>query len=415
MLFVPTTYKPIKAGLLAVVLLMIAIQALLRGRLALHPTVLLWMLFIVSVGLIFMLRGLINGTPGALRSGTVFVLWPLVFTILAAGASNERVLQGLIRVAVVAMLAIGLYSLSYILYVAGWLPDTFYIPIDQGQAIGFYEGYIEYRLYNISSLLFLVPFFIAALLTSARGVAISISHFWLWVALILGLMLSLLSGRRVLQLIVVIAPIITLFFCIFLPQTIKRVNRKQIMRAFAVMTVAVLGLVICLQSIYGFSLLAVVERVFSRIDESLLIRKEQFSSLLAAWAESPLLGAGLGASVPSVLRSKEMPWAYELSYVALLFHTGLLGFLAYAAAVAWIFWMGLRMIRSGGRMGLYMLPILVGTTCFLIGNATNPYLGKFDYMWVIFLPVAFINFWLLKRRKKGASSSITTSQMLGER
>jgi len=96
----------------------------------------------------------------------------------------------------------------------------------------------------------------------------------------------------------------------------------------------------------------------------------------------------------------DQPWAYELSYVALLFHTGIVGLTIYAAAIVWIYRMGLRMIRSGDRIGLYMLPTLVGTTCFLIGNATNPYLEKFDYIWVIFLPVALINHWLLTSKKE---------------
>jgi hypothetical protein len=42
-----------------------------------------------------------------------------------------------------------------------------------------------------------------------------------------------------------------------------------------------------------------------------------------------------------------------------------------------------------------MLPVLAGMTCFLIANATNPYLGKFDCLWVIFLPIALINYGLL--------------------
>jgi len=97
--------------------------------------------------------------------------------------------------------------------------------------------------------------------------------------------------------------------------------------------------------------------------------------------------------------TKKMPWAYELLYVALLFQTGLLGFTAYTMAVAWIFWMGLKIIRSGDTIGLWMLPTLVGMSCFLIASATNPYIVTFDYMWVIFLPIAFINLWLLKRKE----------------
>ncbi len=109
--------------------------------------------------------------------------------------------------------------------------------------------------------------------------------------------------------------------------------------------------------------------------------------------------AEVGASALGPLRSVEMPWAYELSYAALLFHTGIIGFLIYSSGVICIFWMGLKIMRSGHWLGIYMLPVLVGTTCFLIANATNPYLEKFDYIWVIFLPVALINIWLLNKGK----------------
>jgi hypothetical protein len=410
MLFVPTTYKLLKEGLLPVVLLMIAIPALYSGRLALHRKVLKWTLFVVSLGLAFILWGLFNGAPGALSVGTVYVLWPMLFTVLAAGASNERVLRDLIRVLVIALLAICIYNLSYILYASAWLPDILYIPIDQGQAIGFYKGYIEYNLYNISSLLFLVPFLIAALLTWPKDMAMPVRRLWILIALLLGLMISILSARRALIIVIAAAPIITLFFRAFLPQRIKRIGRTQTIRAFAIVAILLLGSVIYLQYIHNISMLAILETIFSEADLSNSIRNEQFFAMLAGWERSPLLGAGLGASVPGFVRDEAMPWAYELSYMLLLFDTGLLGFIAYAIALAWIFWMGLVMIRSADEIGLYMLPTLVGMSCFLIANATNPYLSKFDYMWVIFLPIAFINFWLLKCRKSSGTNSIRTRQ-----
>jgi hypothetical protein len=36
-------------------------------------------------------------------------------------------------------------------------------------------------------------------------------------------------------------------------------------------------------------------------------------------------------------------------------------------------------------------------TAFLIANATNPYLERYDYLWVIFLPIAFVNLSLLAK------------------
>jgi hypothetical protein len=100
MLFVPTVYQGVKAGLLLLVLGIISLDALRRDYLALHPVVLLWTLFMATVGLAFMLLGLAHGAPGALRMGTVYVLWPLVYSVLITGAATEHILQGLHRVLV---------------------------------------------------------------------------------------------------------------------------------------------------------------------------------------------------------------------------------------------------------------------------------------------------------------------------
>ena len=52
-----------------------------------------------------------------------------------------------------------------------------------------------------------------------------------------------------------------------------------------------------------------------------------FAGLVAAWAEVPLFGSGLGATAEQAARINEAPWSYELQYAALLYHTGLVGFL----------------------------------------------------------------------------------------
>tara|TARA_B110000971_G_C19803123_1_gene405305 strand:- start:163 stop:378 length:216 start_codon:yes stop_codon:yes gene_type:complete len=46
--------------------------------------------------------------------------------------------------------------------------------------------------------------------------------------------------------------------------------------------------------------------------------------------------------------------------------------------------------KKHSAIGL-LAPQLVALVCFLIINASNPYLGKFDYLWTIFLPIASIN------------------------
>jgi hypothetical protein len=399
MLAVPTSYQPVKAVLLGALVAGIAVCALAGGRIRLHPSVILWTVFLVTVGLIFMLRGFAGAAPGALRVGTVYGLWPVAYLVLVAGASSEPVLQGLLRTLVVATVAIGLYGLSYILHTAGWLPGFLYLPIDLGQGIGLYRGYIEVNLYNLASLLFLIPFVVAGLMTWPSSVALPLRRAWLWVALLAGGALALLSGRRALLLVIALAPGFVLLFRLALPRSLRKAGQVPLLQFVAGVIVAGGALLLLLHAIYGFRL-EFVWRMFLQgfdfgRDVNATARSAQFEALLHEWAAAPLFGAGHGASAAGSVRSTAMPWAYELSYAALLFHTGLVGFLAYAAGVVWIFASGVCVIRQGGPYGLVTLALLVGLSCFLIGNATNPYLEKYDLLWVIFLPAAFINHWLL--------------------
>ena len=127
-----------------------------------------------------------------------------------------------------------------------------------------------------------------------------------------------------------------------------------------------------------------------------ILRREQFFALLEGWINNPLFGGGLGAGVEGSVRSAAQPWQYELFYISILFQTGVIGFTIYFTAIAWIYYSGFKMIRSGCLLGLRMCPILIGTSCFLIASGTNPYLGTFSGIWPIFLPIALINVWLLK-------------------
>lgn len=404
MLFVPTRYQLLKAILLALVLSIILTNILMQGgKIRIHKTVLRWTVFYLALGLFWISQGFLHQAPGALRVSTVYLLWPLVYTVLVAGISTERILRTTIRVLVFGTIAIALYSASYILHEAGLLADFLYIDIDQGQAIGFYSGYVEYNLFSISSLLFLVPFLVAALLTWPKNSGMPVSRSWLWCAFVLGIIFVFLSGRRVLLLIVAISPAISLALRHFMPRRVKIRNKKPVIRAITGCALLLPVIVFCLSSMFDFNLRSVWEMFFEGFDftrnDSALARYEQVFALVDGWKQYPLLGAGHGSGV-AFNRSSEMPWAYELSYVAMFYQTGLIGFVLYASGVVWIFCMGVRMIRSGHPLGIQILPVLTGTACFLIGNATNPYLAKYDYIWVVFLPVVFINHWLLQRKRR---------------
>ncbi|MFN2572495.1 MAG: hypothetical protein ABR537_12940 [Gemmatimonadales bacterium] len=400
MLVVPAAYQPVKAALLALVLAAITVQALSRGGLPLHRTIVLWTLASIATGLFFMVRGVGRGAPGATEVGRVYALWPLVYTILIAGVANPGVVPTILRVLVVATIAIGLYGASYILHFVGLLPDALYIPLAQNQRIGFYGGFVEFNIDSLASLLFLIPFTISALMTWPSDES-PISRRWLWIALIVGTSLAALSARRALLLVIALSPLFALMLRRLLPRAERRASRPLVLHFLVVGGLALTGLAIALHFLFGLRfgpMLDMFKRGFA-FDSYVrgVERRDQILNLVSGWKQVPLLGTGHGGVGPGWPRSQETPWAYELSYLALLFHTGLLGFLIYASGVGWIFTMSIRIIRHGNRLGLCTLSVLVGTLCFLIANGADPYLEKYDYMWVIFLPVALINVWLCTR------------------
>lgn len=405
MLFVPTTYQPIKAALLAVILSAILIGGLWqRSNFRLHRSIVLWTLILVTTGAVFMLVGAVGAAPGALRVGTVYLVWPLVFTVLIGGLASKVSIEKMTAVLVWSGIAIGIYGGMYFGHVLGWLPDALYFELDQGQEVGIYEGYVEYNMYSISTLLFLVPFLFAALVHWKKWGTPIMARRWLWLAFLLCLALAFISGRRVLWLVLLISPVVYWVLSLF-SVSLKNSRTGTTLRPLALLLFIAIAIFLFLQKELGLNLSAMAEQLFSAFDfsgeESASLRSEQAEALFSEWQERPLLGHGHGAAARGSLRSDEFPWAYELSYLALLFHTGLLGTLVYASCAAWVYWQGLKVARHSSTYGGLIIPILVGTTCFLIGNATNPYLEKFDFMWVVFLPLAIINRHLLESNSGG--------------
>ena len=232
MLFVPLTYQPIRTVFLGLTLEIIIISTLMQGRLFLHRTILLWTLLIVSAGLVFVLVGIINHTPGVLYVSHVFVLWPLVFALLLVGITNEKLISNLIKVLVFTTIAISLYALIDIATMVGWLPDIFPITVDKGQRIGFHQGFIHYVIHSIYTLLFTVPFLVSALMTWPKNSIMPVSRRWLWIALVLSLVVTLLTGRRVLWIVVALSPFLTVMLHMLLLRRHRFINQKTASLAF---------------------------------------------------------------------------------------------------------------------------------------------------------------------------------------
>jgi hypothetical protein len=377
----PTALSEIKAVIL-VFSVLAAGYLLLREKIKIpQEFALLWLLYPV-LGLGWSLYGLAMGNPGAIRVLTVMVLYPLALPIIAFCYRPEYD-DGIFRVLRVAAWILVLLNLAYILgslagggVVVDWMLALF----GDNAMVDDATDYFKFTLPNISSLLFLIPCFFVALISGY-----SKAKFLDAVLIFFMILIGVLSGRRALFLALIMGPFLAYIFTLGVREQASGVTRYKGMIALGlVLFFAVASFVSFERSTFY------VDQFFSIFDfsenASNVERRLQFASLHDGWRDAPLFGAGAGAAA-GYSRSQEQPWAYELSYVAFVFQYGLIGFLLYAAGIIFLAHRLILFVKHEGRSS-FSFCILSGVIAFLVANATNPYLSKFDFMWVVFLPFA---------------------------
>jgi len=398
MLVLPTSYTFMRGSILIVLLISVLILAV-HGSWRIQQSIILWTLFVVTVSLLQIVLGLINDNPGAVSVATVYVLWPLVYTFIIGAIYSKLVIVRLYKIIVLG--AILVFVMAFYILLAKLLSIDFSaLPLfyEQGAVMGFYDGRVEYRLFNMSTAIYSIPFMIALLMSGDR-----VSFFspgWnrmVWIGLFCSLSVLIISGRRAFWLSAVISPFIVVLLYYLSGY------RANIQKMMARILLYILPIIISVSLYAGIDYVIMWQDFISGFDfndsqnYSSYRRREQFVDLVQAWMNEPLVGAGHGATVDSQLHQRLQPWAYELSYIALLYQTGIVGIMVYGGAVVWVFARGILIARENSDARTYIIPVLSAFLVFLVVNATNPYLQKFDYLWTLFLPVAVINVFMCER------------------
>ncbi|MEM7308344.1 MAG: hypothetical protein AAF682_16815 [Planctomycetota bacterium] len=399
MLVVPTVHAQLKGMLLLGSLFFVAIGAPSSRRPTLHGSVARWVLVLTITGLFFMLRGLLRGEPGALNVGTVYVVWPLLFVMLLAGLRDTASLRGFVRLIGAGTLVVAVLGLQLILSEGGLAPALPLGDLLGDVGVGVEDGTVRFRMPGLATLVFTVPFLIAILWTWPPETEPYIRRALVWLCVMTSLFAIALSGRRALLAVVVLSPPMAFGFALFLPGAERRAAWRSAWWVATVLGGVLVVVSALLVHLFDYSLAPIWDLLWSgfRPTETVAdsIRSVQMREMKLAWEGDPLLGRGLGSFLRRHVRDPDMPWAYEASYGTLLFQTGVVGTLIYGGLMAWLYARGIAVIRAGGSQGALMVALMTGLSGFLIANASNPYLVKFDLMWTVFLPLAVINRWLL--------------------
>lgn len=395
MLFAPRTYQFIKIPLVCLALLLIAADSTMRKYKPLDFKIVKWFYALLIFGALWSLLGMINGNPGTHDAFRLNFIWVCLYFVFVYFINEKSRFQGLIKTMVYAGIAIAIYNLTIIAQIFGYIPDMYsFLQIDEGTLVGVFEGYSQLTSNNIGTLTFLAPFLISLSILSDGNHYYGLNKRLLLVSATLSVVAVLISGRRALWLEILFTPLLLSLFIVFRPDL---QSKQLVAKIFKVYLFAALLLILAgflLNRFYHWEFGNFADRLVSAfgLDQE---RQDQLIALLKGFRESPFLGAGFGVGV-DVIRNYERPWIYELSYVQMLYNTGIVGIALYFYCYFIIYYHGFRTIVQKPHEKTMMISLLVAFTCFIIANATNPYFGTYDFMWILFLPISFINLLLIE-------------------
>jgi hypothetical protein len=348
----------------------------------------------VFVSLFSLGHGLVNGNLGALKSAGVYGVWPLVFLFMLGGIGNFRVFHIISKALILGSAVISILVLGKLVHdLVGLNYDGFWEAIRI--RTGFFLGAIKISSPMLPVLFYFVPFSLTLILLSNGSSQRPLTKFWgicNVVSFFMSCLVLIMSGRGAAAIVLIFSVPV----CIWVLPARKKIARRTAVSNYMFRFLFVLGGTYIILVVFAeFVDLVVytelmIEKVFyvQEVDSVGYRRYEQFINLLGFIKANPFLGRGLGG----VEEIGGSVWQFELSYISLLDQVGLVGFSIYSAGVLFLIRALIRIVRKADVASALASATASGLIVFLVVNATNPLLSKFDFLWVIFFPLALVNY-----------------------
>jgi len=352
--------------------------------------------------------GILNHTPGVFRLIPIYIFWNILYIIFISLISKTSIFNVIIKSLIIGSFIVALVDILFIFQVLNFIPSninpfTFYYdiyePYDYSFAFGYSHGKsIEFLAYNINLLFFSYPFLLGLfLLYKPKKSSFWTNKITLLILLALSTMVVFLSNRRMLILIMLFSPFILAFFARFLQKKKRKKIYKTVFTSTIIAVLIVGFLLINYATVLDIDIENLIYEFQKLSDKNVDPRFNQSTRLIEYWLEAPLVGQGAGASIPGYLRNQTSIWAYELSYHLHLMQFGIIGFALELIFYLGIFFYGIKIIKK--KNDSLMAALLAGCFGLLIANATNPYTNSLDFLWPLFLPLAYINLSMLKNKE----------------
>lgn len=245
---------------------------------------------------------------------------------------------------------------------------------------------IAFRITNESSLMFLLPFYISLYFADKNHKRINAI---IYITIIcLGLFYSFLSGRKALEIVVIISIIIMLAY------NLSLTSKKKMYKTISFISISLIlffllsqtGAILSNENIIN-DIIFTLKKGLSNSAEGMISRKDNMSALLEMWKESLIFGFGANSYAANSIANITSKWSYEIVYIAMLAQTGLVGVAIFFTGILSILKKLFYKYKSSGNC--IFLSVMLGFGSFVVCGATNP-LIYFVWPWTITLVVSEI-------------------------
>lgn len=372
-------FTSLKTAILGIVLALTLVRVFYTGwPYSLHSTIclLIWLILAISS----YIHGLMRGYEFSLSLFFYMIVTPAICFLLASSL-NEKKLQVIHYTLVVSYILILVFSYIYIAYRLNLITlPVFLRDLNMFGGTKISDDYLEVRMTNQPSLIFLMPYFSVFLLFSKEKLFYTSLVF-------LGFVVVVFSGRRALQVLFFLGLAIS-SFCYFYD---TKISFQKMMK------VAILGLFFILLGYFSFELIGSLSGISNPFETFLKTILSSFDSktgggiqrhiqsieLLELFSKSPIFGSGLNSHA-TYIRNISEPWSYEWVYLAFLSQNGIV---ISIILLIFIFILLRSQVYVANRnkslkVKTFFYGVFSSSLCFIIAGSSNP-MVYFSWFWFL--------------------------------
>lgn len=379
MIFIPRTGQLLKLIVLAILFGLSLLKIIKTKKIKVTKEVNVYIFLHLTYVVFSGLYGVSLGNPGAFDFLRVNLIYYLVLLISLSSFFSNEAFQKSIKTIIFSANLVSIYSILLLLVKLKIWPESYFIYFDVTSNVGIHSGYTHLVNTNLSMMIFILPFLI--ILFFNRYQFENINRTQVLFSIILGIVATMISGRRILWLSFII-PI--LYYLIKFEKRNLREKFRIILISLAI--VSIILFTISESSFFSFKMIA--ERFLGAFDSEVeSIRFIQAKALWRGFLENPLFGSGAGIGVNEIIRSSSAPWIYEMTYNLILFNSGIIGFSIFTASHLYLLTNFYKLKKRKIKIGesLFVTYIVV-----LVASGTNPYFtSSFDFLWFIIFPLMY--------------------------